>query len=70
MSLELGGIDYIQKPVDLKVCRLRVGNHLKLKTQEQQLKHSQRLLAIESERLRVTLNSIGDAVIATDKDEK
>jgi diguanylate cyclase (GGDEF)-like protein/PAS domain S-box-containing protein len=70
LSLELGGIDYIQKPVDLKVCRLRVGNHLKLKTQEQQLKHSQRLLAIESERLRVTLNSIGDAVIATDKDEK
>lgn len=69
LSLELGGIDYIQKPVDLKVCRLRVGNHLKLKTQEQQLKHSQRLLAIESERLRVTLNSIGDAVIATDKEE-
>ena len=70
VSLELGGIDYIQKPVDLKVCRLRVGNHLKLKIQEQQLKHSQQLLAIESERLRVTLNSIGDAVIATDKEEK
>lgn len=69
-SLQLGGIDYIQKPVDLKICRLRVANHLQLKKQEIQLRHSQKMLAIESERLRVTLNSIGDAVIATDIEEK
>ncbi|KPH94261.1 diguanylate cyclase [Pseudoalteromonas porphyrae] len=33
-SLELGGIDFIQKPIDLRICRLRIKNHLKMKQQE------------------------------------
>lgn len=37
-SYEIGGIDLIHKPVDIKICRLRVINHLKLKQQEAQIR--------------------------------
>jgi len=40
-SLEVGGIDFIQKPVDMNICRLRVKNHLLIKHQESLLKSAQ-----------------------------
>jgi diguanylate cyclase (GGDEF)-like protein/PAS domain S-box-containing protein len=40
-SLEVGGIDFIQKPVDMNICRLRVKNHLLIKNQESLLKSAQ-----------------------------
>lgn len=36
-SLESGGIDFISKPIDMILCRLRVKNHLLLKQQEKAL---------------------------------
>ena len=58
-SFRLGAVDFITKPINLETCRLRVANQL-------QLKRAQRELFQEKERLRVTLNSIGDAVVAVD----
>lgn len=33
-ALQLGAIDFLTKPVDMKLCQLRVKNHLNLKRQE------------------------------------
>jgi len=36
-AFEIGGADFIQKPLDLNICKLRVKNQLKLKHQQKQL---------------------------------
>lgn len=41
-SLEHGGIDFIGKPVDIALCRLRVKNHLMLKRHEAALIETQK----------------------------
>ncbi|XQW84859.1 two-component system response regulator [Thalassotalea piscium] len=65
-ALEQGGIDFISKPLDGKICRQRVKNHIQLKIMTEAVKTAQRAAFKEKEKFRVTLNSIGDAVIATD----
>lgn len=67
-SLSYGGIDYISRPFNRAICRLRVQNHLLLQQQAQAVLQSRQALFAEKQRLMVTLNSIGDAVIATDTD--
>lgn len=59
MALSVGGVDFIPKPIVPEVARARVKNHLALILKRKQLED-------EKERIRITLNSIGDAVIATD----
>jgi len=66
-ALSLGAIDFIPKPINQKVCRLRVSNHLRLYSQTRALKTAHEALYSEKTRLSVTLESIGDAVISTDK---
>nr|WP_290444340.1 EAL domain-containing protein [Pseudoalteromonas sp. XMcav2-N] len=65
-SLTEGGADYIPKPIDLKTCRMRVYNQLAMLAYQQNLERISQALYQEKQRLKVTLNSIGDAVIATD----
>ena len=65
-SLAYGGIDFIHRPFNRAICRLRVQNHLLLRQQAKALILSKEALFVEKQRLLVTLNSIGDAVIATD----
>ncbi|TMP35551.1 two-component system response regulator [Pseudoalteromonas rubra] len=65
-SLTEGGADYIPKPIDLKICRMRVYNQLAMLAYQQNLERTSQALYQEKQRLKVTLNSIGDAVIATD----
>ncbi len=65
-GLALGAVDFIAKPLNLNVCQLRVSNHLNLKSQMEQVLTAHQALHAEKEQLKVTLNSIGDAVIATD----
>ena len=65
-ALDLGAIDFISKPIDLALCRIRVKNHLLIQRQKKQLKQYNEQLLAEKERLNITLNSIADGVIATD----
>ncbi|RZM71816.1 two-component system response regulator [Pseudoalteromonas rubra] len=65
-SLTEGGADYIPKPLDLRTCRMRVYNQLAMLAYQQNLERTTQALYQEKQRLKVTLNSIGDAVIATD----
>ena len=62
-SLSEGGIDFLRKPLHAVSCRMRIKNLLDLSRYSRQV-------AAEKEWLRVTLASIGDAVIATDLDGK
>ena len=66
-ALSLGAIDFISKPLNLRLCRIRIENHIKIKTQEKVLQLTQEELFAEKEQLRITIDSIADAVISTDK---
>lgn len=73
LALELGAVDFITKPIIAGIARARAQTHLLLRQQNKELSalsHEQQLLisrlASEKEKIRITLNSIGDAVIATD----
>lgn len=67
-SLSYGAVDFIARPFNREICRLRVQNHLVLQQQAKALRLGQQQIYAEKQRLQVTLNSIGDAVIATDVD--
>lgn len=67
-SLAFGAIDFIARPFNRAICRLRVQNHLTLQQQSKALLLSKQQIHAEKQRLDVTLNAIGDAVIATDTD--
>ncbi|WP_233080154.1 putative bifunctional diguanylate cyclase/phosphodiesterase [Rheinheimera soli] len=58
-SLSEGGIDFLRKPLHAATSRIRIKNLLDLSRYSRQVE-------AEKEWLRVTLCSIGDAVIATD----
>lgn len=62
-SLTEGGIDFLRKPLHAVSSRIRIKNLLDLSSYSRQV-------AAEKEWLKVTLDSIGDAVIATDLDGK
>ncbi|EWH04406.1 diguanylate cyclase [Pseudoalteromonas lipolytica SCSIO 04301] len=66
-ALSLGAIDFISKPLNLRLCRIRIENHIKIRTQEKVLQLTQEELFAEKEQLRITIDSIADAVISTDK---
>lgn len=57
--LEQGAVDFISKPLQPSILAARVKTHLTLKSRERQLTEIHR-------HARVTLDSIGDAVITTD----
>ena len=65
-ALSLGAIDFISKPLNLILCRIRIENHIKIIIQEKALLQAQTELFTEKEHLRITLDSIADAVISTD----
>ena len=65
-ALNSGGIDFLSKPLNGPLCRLRVKNHIELKQYNEAFKAAQAHAEKEREHLRITLNSIGDGVIATD----
>jgi len=65
-SLEYGGIGFLTKPVDRRLCQLKVKNQIALRKASMALEQANTALFREKELLKVTLNSIGDAVIATD----
>jgi len=65
-SFSYGAADFIGRPFNREICRLRVQNHLLLQQQAKALRLNQQQIHAEKQRLQVTLNSIGDAVIATD----
>jgi diguanylate cyclase (GGDEF)-like protein/PAS domain S-box-containing protein len=62
-SLSEGAIDFLRKPLHAVSSRIRLKNLLDLSCYSRQV-------AAEKEWLKVTLDSIGDAVIATDLDGK
>lgn len=66
-ALRYGGVDFIHKPLNIPITRARVETQLALQRKTRLLQLTQQDLLDEKERLRITLNSIGDAVIATDK---
>ncbi|WP_419148864.1 GGDEF/EAL domain-containing response regulator [Pseudoalteromonas 'SMAR'] len=66
-ALTLGAIDFITKPLNLALCRMRVENHLRIKAQAKEILKTKNLLASEKEQLRITLDSIADGVISTDE---
>ncbi|OBR45199.1 two-component system response regulator [Aeromonas dhakensis] len=65
-SLNYGAVDFISRPFSPEICRVRVRNHLLIRLQAKSILEKSRQLFAESQRLLVTLKSIGDAVIATD----
>lgn len=65
-ALALGAIDFISKPIDIELCRLRVKNHLMMQQQKRLLAQANAQLEREKKQLAVTLRSIADGVISTD----
>lgn len=54
-GLELGAVDYITKPFDLRLTRLRVHNQLELRRQRQQIREQNELLSRQKAELEATL---------------
>ncbi|MEI6207618.1 MAG: response regulator [Desulfuromonadales bacterium] len=50
-GLEVGGIDYLTKPINLDLLRLRVRNHIKLKERNDLVKEQRDLLSRQKEEL-------------------
>ena len=67
-ALKLGAVDFLQKPVDPKVLQLSLDSSAEKFRLRVELNIANRALEQEKETLAVTVNSIGDAVIATDLD--
>ena len=63
LCLREGAVDFIAKPLQPDVVAARVSTHLNLRNRERELVEVYR-------HAQVTLNSIGDAVITTDKDAR
>ena len=63
---EAGGADFVQKPFEPAVVRARAGVHWALRQKTLEAERERRRVLEEKERLRVMLQSIGDAVITTD----
>lgn len=66
MALMLGAIDFISKPVDIELCRIRVKNHLTIQEQKSMLSKINKKLDAERKQLATTLRSIADGVISID----
>lgn len=54
-GLDIGGIDYLTKPVDLEMLKLRVRNHLESKARNDLVKEQRNLLAQQKEELEAAL---------------
>jgi response regulator RpfG family c-di-GMP phosphodiesterase len=54
-GLELGGIDYLTKPVNMPLLKLRVHNHIELKRRSDIVREQRDLLAHQKEELEATL---------------
>lgn len=57
-GLEAGGIDYLSKPVNLSLVRLRVRNHLELKRRNEIIRKQCDLLSSQKKELEATLSRI------------
>ncbi|HIJ96613.1 MAG TPA: response regulator [Desulfuromonadales bacterium] len=57
-GLELGGIDYLTKPVNSDLLRLRVRNHIQLKERNDLVRKQRDLLARQKEELQEALGRI------------
>jgi DNA-binding response OmpR family regulator len=58
LGLEVGAVDYITKPVNLKLVKLRVRNQLELKRQRDLVKAQNALLTRQKAELETTLSRI------------
>jgi diguanylate cyclase (GGDEF)-like protein/PAS domain S-box-containing protein len=65
-ALSLGAIDFVSKPIDIEMCRMRVRNHLTLQSQKALLNKVNQELEAEKKQLAITLRSIADGVISID----
>jgi response regulator RpfG family c-di-GMP phosphodiesterase len=54
-GLELGGIDYLAKPINFDLLKLRVRNHIKLKENSDLLREQRDLLVRQKEELESAL---------------
>jgi putative two-component system response regulator len=54
-GLELGAVDYITKPVDLKLAKLRIRNHLELRRQGKLILEQNALLSRQKAELEASL---------------
>jgi DNA-binding response OmpR family regulator len=54
-GLELGGIDYLTKPINLELLKLRVRNHIESKERNDLVKQQRDLLAQQKEELEAAL---------------
>ncbi|MEI6209835.1 MAG: response regulator [Desulfuromonadales bacterium] len=66
-GLEVGAIDYLVKPVNLALLRLRIRNHLALKERNELVKEQRDLLIRQKEELRTSRDDIGRLLQATDQ---
>jgi len=58
MGLELGGTDYLAKPVNLDLLKLRVRNHIELKKRNDLIREQRNLLAQQKDELESSLKRI------------
>lgn len=66
IALSLGAIEFITKPIDIELCKIRVRNHLTIQRQKKMLTDVNSALEAEKKQLVITLKSIGDGVISID----
>lgn len=58
LGLEVGGIDYLIKPVNLVLLSMRVANHLEMKKKADLVKAQRDLLAVQKAKLETALERI------------
>ena len=57
-GLGLGGIDYLAKPVNIDLLKLRVRNHIELKNRSDLVKEQRNLLVLQKEELEAAFDRI------------
>lgn len=57
-GFELGGIDYLTKPINFELLKVRVRNHIALKERNDLVKEQRDLLASQKEELEAALNRV------------
>ncbi|MEI7815764.1 MAG: response regulator [Desulfuromonadales bacterium] len=57
-GLEIGGIDYLPKPVNFDLLKLRVRNHLEMKERNDLVREQRDLLANQKEELEAALSRV------------
>ena len=68
VGLEVGAVDYITKPFDATIVRLRVSIHLEMKRRRDAIKQAQQALRTSEEKIRALFESSPDIILTLNQE--